>query len=647
LACSLLTGCSTTTITPTPPQVAGAAITGRVMGAQAPLIGAHVYVLEANTTGYGGTGIAASSLNQSKSLLLSSGSNTTLDTSGGPTNGFYYVTSQAGGAFSLPTGDYSCTLNSQVYLYSLGGTQGGVANPAAGLLAAGNCPSGGSFPSGLYIVMNEVSTIATAYAMAGFATDALHISSSGTPLALTGIFNADANASNLENISTGAALTTTPAGNGTVPQATINTLANILASCINSSGPSSNACTTLFGDAKSGGATGTMPSDTATAAINIAHNPVANITPLYLLSIPTPPFAPALTVQPTDFTISLRFTAGGLAGVQGIAIDAAGDAWIANQSSPLNNGVYYVTELSSSGSALSGTSGYTTASLSEPYGIAIGLLGNAYVTNFTGNSVTKLSTTGSNLSGTGGFTGTLNEPNGVALDAAGNAWVTSYDELLTKFSSSGSELSPSFEGYNGGGILEPASVAIDGSGEVWVANDEILGLNPTPAIAVFSSTGVALTGNGITGGGLDHPLSIALDSSGNAWVADYYSGVIEINNLGNIVSGTSGITGGGFAGSDGVAIDGAGNVWVSNLTSFAITEVSNSGAILSGANGYTISSTGGSNDVAVDGSGDVWATSFPSVVEIIGAATPVITPIVAGLPSTLTVDGTSSLGTRP
>ena len=36
---------------------------------------------------------------------------------------------------------------------------------------------------------------------------------------------------------TGSALTTTPAGNGTVPQQTINTLANILASCINSTGP--------------------------------------------------------------------------------------------------------------------------------------------------------------------------------------------------------------------------------------------------------------------------------------------------------------------------------------------------------------------------------------------------------------------------
>jgi streptogramin lyase len=619
------------------------------MGAQAPLIGAHLYVLEANTSGYGGAGIAASSINKSISLLTNVPGSTTLDTSGGPTNGYYYVTSGAGGAFSI-TGDYSCTLNSQVYLYSLGGTQGGVANPAAGLLAAGNCPSGGSFPSGLYVVMNEVSTIATAYALAGFATDALHISSSGTALALTGIFNADANAGNLETISTGAALATTPAGNGTVPQATINTLANILAACVNTNGAvtgptSPTACYTLFTNALSGGTTGTQPTDTATAAINMAHNPVANIAALYALSTSTPPFAPALSAQPNDFTISLGFSATNLAG-RGIAIDAAGDAWIANQSSPHNNGIYYVTELSSSGSVLSGTNGYTTASLNEPYGIAIDHSGNAWVTNFTGGSVTELSPSGSNLSGTGGFTGTLDEPDSVAIDAFGSAWVTSFNELLTEFSSLGSELSPGFEGYNGGGILNPASVAIDGSNRAWVANDGFLGLNPTPAIAVFGSLGEPLTGSGITGGGISSPESIKMDSAGNAWVADYGGAVIEINQSGAFLSGTNGITGGGLAQPAGVSIDGSGNVWVANFTGLGITELSNSGAFLSGPNGFTSGHTGGSTDIAVDGSGDVWALSAPGAVEIIGAATPVITPICAGLPTTLT-SGTSNLGTRP
>src|ERR1019366_8272488 len=128
-------------------------------------------------------------------------------------------------------------------------------------------PAAGNFAAATpFVAVNEVSTVAAAYAMAGFATDATHVGSSGTTLAQTGIANAFANAGNLETLGTGMALATTPAGNGTVPQAAINTLGNILAACVNSTGTGA-ACTTLFANAESGGTTGTMATDTATAAI--------------------------------------------------------------------------------------------------------------------------------------------------------------------------------------------------------------------------------------------------------------------------------------------------------------------------------------------------------------------------------------------
>lgn len=88
--------------------------------------------------------------------------------------------------------------------------------------------------------------------------------------------NAFVTASSLASLSTGVALATTPGGNGTVPQTEINTLANVLARCINSTGPAFASCATLFSDAKSGGTSGTTPTDTATAAINMAHNPASN-----------------------------------------------------------------------------------------------------------------------------------------------------------------------------------------------------------------------------------------------------------------------------------------------------------------------------------------------------------------------------------
>jgi hypothetical protein len=258
----------------------GAALTGVVSSGSQPVVGAHVYLLAANTTGYGGMGIAAASSNASVSVVAED------ETGNSDAVGAYAVTG-ANGQFSL-TGDYACSSGQQLYLYSLGGNTGSGVNAAAGLMAAlGSCPSSSS--PAISVTVNEVSTVAAAYALAGFATDATHVSSSGTALAQVGIANAFANAANLASLSTGEALTTTPAGNGAVPQAEINTLANILASCVNTA----STCSTLMGAATADGtATGTKPKDTATAAINIAHNPAASYSTLNSLSTLTPIFLP-------------------------------------------------------------------------------------------------------------------------------------------------------------------------------------------------------------------------------------------------------------------------------------------------------------------------------------------------------------------
>jgi len=66
---SNLTGSSTSQATIAAAQLPGAALTGLVTTGLGPDVGAHVYLLAANTTGYGGVGIAASSGNASLSLL--------------------------------------------------------------------------------------------------------------------------------------------------------------------------------------------------------------------------------------------------------------------------------------------------------------------------------------------------------------------------------------------------------------------------------------------------------------------------------------------------------------------------------------------------------------------------------------------------
>src|SRR6202041_612478 len=135
---------------------------------------------------------------------------------------------------------------------AVGGTAGAGSNSAAGLLAAlGNCPPSEPGAS-ITVAINEISTVGTAYAISAFATDATHVSSSGTPLALTDIQNAFANAPNLYSVANASAIATTPAGNGSVPNKTVNTLADILASCVQASGPAAPPCATLFANSNPG-----------------------------------------------------------------------------------------------------------------------------------------------------------------------------------------------------------------------------------------------------------------------------------------------------------------------------------------------------------------------------------------------------------
>jgi len=612
----VLTGCSLSpTDTATTPE-AGAAMNGIVHGGQQAIVGAHVYLLAANTTGYGAASVS----------LLTSGTGRTLDTSGGPTNGFYYVTSDSSGNFSI-SGDYSCTANTQVYVYALGGNPGAGTNSAAGLMAAlGNCPAAGNFQTATpFIFVNEVSTVAAAYAMAGFATDAVHVSSSGTTGAKLGIANAFVNAAMLETLSTGVANAVPPAlptgaGGGSVPQAEINTLGNILAACVNSTGTTS-ACTTLFANAESGGTTGTEPTDTATAAINIAHNPVAAVSTLYGLSSAYQQFSPALTAQPNDFTMSIYFNNSLFNDGGPIAIDAAGHVWIAADS---------VTELNGQGYDFTGGSGY-----SGLYGsnVAIDVNGNAWVlnSNAVGTFSSSGTVTGDYSSGLG-----LSNPSSIAMDASTNAWIgDGATASVVKVSSSGT-LSGTF---TGSGLSVPGPVAIDASGDAWIADGG-------GAIVELSPTGTPLSGSGgYTGVGLSSPTGIAIDHSGNVWVSNGASSTVtEISKTGTPLSGspyTNASLGHPFA----IAIDGAGNAWVAGGSSTC--EISPTGTFLSGSNGFPAAQVGGT--IAIDGSGDVWLNYAPYsflfgytyyTQEIVGAATPVVTPLAVGVKN-------NTLGTRP
>jgi len=618
------------TITPQPPPPNGTVLHGQV-----PLAGAHVYLFAANDTGYGKASVS----------LLEPALAGASDSIGA------YVTTGTDGSFVI-TGDYTCTANTQVYLYALGGDPGSGNNPASGLLTVlGNCPSSGSFPvTTVKITVNELSTVAAAYSIAGFATDATHVSSSGTQLAQTGIANAFANAANLTDLSTGMALTATPASNGIVPQNELNTLADLLAACV--SGTNISSCSTLFENATvDGTSTGTTPTDTATAAINIAHHPGENVAALYTLAGTSSSFTPALTTQPNDFTIALQFplqdgtaVISGANGGHPIAIDAEGSVWLATPSQKS------VLKFSNSGALLSPAAGYTGGGLNDPQSIAIDVLGNAWIANYNfldstqqpNGTVVEFSNSGTLLSPSSGF-GPFAPSylSSIAIDASGNAWVP-YGDGVAGLSSAGAILSavanPSGAGLGIDGI------AIDTAGNIW-------GAVPygTTLFDEFSMSGSIV--NPPTAGQFScgapfepeqEPEGVAIDASGDVWITSGQGFTKESKSPIPACSGK----GGGIdpppegVGGD-IALDGDGNAWVVNG---ALTEFANSGVPVSPSNGYKVPIV--PNSIAPDGSGNLWvrggkgANLTDTLVEMIGASAPVVTPIATGVKN-------NALGSRP
>jgi hypothetical protein len=639
----LLSGCALNNTAP-PNSAAGIHLRGNIHGGQQPIVGAHVYLFAAGTTGYG----AAST------SLLSSG------TVGSDSLG-QYVTTDANGAFSI-TGDYTCTSATQLYVLATQGNPGvpNQNNPNLALMAAlGQCTAAGNIASAVpFVFVNEVTTVASVYALAGFMTDLAHVSSSGTTLAQAGMAQAFAAVNNLVTISTGAALATTPAGNGTVPQAEINSLANIIASCVNSVGASSVSCAALFANAQNGAV---APTDTVTAALNIAHNPGANVSTLFAIVPATAPFQPSLSSAPNDFTIALNFTGGGLSQPLGIAIDGAGNVWTASSyNSTINefNG--------STGAAISPSSGYTGGGLNFPLAIAIDGSGNVWASSYGGGAATatKMNSAGVPLSPSTGYVlETNSNPGSIAIDPSGNVWISNLNlASLSKLNgSTGAPISPS-GGYTGGGLYQPTSIAIDNSGNVWAGN----GLSPGSVSLLNGSTGAPISpSTGYTGGGLYIPLGIAIDSSDNIWIAN--ASVYDLNthktttpgsvtklngSTGAPISPSTGYSLGGSLSPLSMAIDGVGNVWTGNdggktnctQNCWNLVELNGStGDFISGSAGYLGGGLFQPGSIAIDGSGNVWTANGDvanSLTEFVGAAAPVVTPLAAAVAN-------HSIATRP
>ena len=242
-------------------------------------------------------------------------------------------------------------------------------------------------------------------------------------------------------------------------------------------------------------------------------------------------------IAPTGVSTLLS---GGLNGPNGLAVDAAGNVYIADT---LDNAIkewspatQQLTTLLSSG-------------LNNPLGVAVDAAGNVYIADSLNNAIKRWSASSQQL--TTLVSDGLNNPGGVAVDGAGNVYIAdSLNNAIKEWNASTQWVTTLVST----GLNHPRGVAVDAAGNVYIADY----LNNT--IKQWkASTGQVTT---LVSSGLDNPSGVAVDGSGNVYIADSFNdGIKEWN------AATQKVTPLAPSGLNipwAVAADGQGNVYIAD-----------------------------------------------------------------------------------
>ncbi|MFI5148971.1 MAG: T9SS type A sorting domain-containing protein [Bacteroidia bacterium] len=274
----------------------------------------------------------------------------------------------------------------------------------------------------------------------------------------------------------------------------------------------------------------------------------------------------------------------------------------------------------------------TSAQLDSLSGVAIDAAGNIYIADNSNNRIRKVSPAGLITTiagtGTGGYGGDggpatsalLNFPNGIALDGAGNIYIADgSNNRVRKISPSGiinTIAGNGTAGFGGDGgpattaqLNGPAAIAIDKTGNVYIAdctNQRIRKVDSSGTILTVAGNGTAGYGGDAglaTSAKLANPTGVAVDGSGNLYIADNYNHRIRFVNSAGIISTVAGSGVAGFAGDGafaihaklryptGVALDKSGNIFIADLLNNRIRKVDTTGLITTvagkGITGYS------------------------------------------------------------
>jgi hypothetical protein len=568
-------------------------VKGLVHGGQSPIQGSTVklYHTDPAATAYGAAGIFI-------------GSAVT------DVNGSFSIASSSFSGTGSSATSANCPAGTQAYINAAGGYQPGLSSTVNNNLlmvaALGDCANVSATTN---VIINELTTVAAAYALSGFTTTTADGStgyykanigapaannastSSITATTPAGLAHAFMNAASLVNSSTGAANTTITANTagatttGAIPATELNTLGDIMQSCVNttsSAGSLSTGCSSLFGFTPS--ISGATPTNTLQAFVYLARNPypsaaaMNSTTGLLSLSTASGAFQPTLSAAPTDWSVAIVYDKG-LPAPYWLALD-------------MNDTVYLGrSTTSSTTSALWGLSPY---GLSVPLfaspsagtasrGIAPDALGNIWLCD-NGSAVDRFSTSTGSLLSTYATSGSCTP---VAVDRQNNLWVghvakgagsVIVDEAAYNSTSGTWALNYTVDATSAGN-QGAYGIGIDANQNIWSAGyyqvgtteDYIANLG-TAASPSYTTSGTVITPITATVG--TEPYSTVFDASGNGWVSITGSNSTTTTGIQEVVPnatiGATSLTPGSLIAnatlnadaSQQIAIDGAGTLFI-------------------------------------------------------------------------------------